>query len=83
MDGRVHDEPSSVASEKDQVIVDGPDAVAVTLTPEAAEETGHRLIAKAADAAGYRHFREPDNDDEAGHDAGGVALPDSSPGDAG
>jgi len=32
-------------------MVDGPDGVAVTLTPGAAEETGHRLIANASDAA--------------------------------
>jgi hypothetical protein len=81
MDGRIHDEPSSVAAEEDQVIVDGPDAVAVTLTPEAAEETGHRLIAKAADAAGHRHLHAPDNDDSATGDSGS-ALPDTGAGEA-
>lgn len=82
MDGKIHDEPSSVAAEEDQVIVDGPDAVAVTLTPEAAEETGHRLIAKAADAAGHRHLHAPDNDDSAAAGDGGSAVPDTGVGDA-
>lgn len=59
MDSKVHAEPSSVASEDGLVIVDGPDAVTVTLTPEAAEETGQRLIEKAVDAAGLRHFQKP------------------------
>jgi hypothetical protein len=39
-----YDEPSSVAAEQGNVIVDGPDGVAVTMTPEAARETGRRLI---------------------------------------
>lgn len=58
MDGKVHDEPSSVASQDGEVIVDGPDGVAVSLTPEAAEETGDRLIGKAVDAAAYRRRKE-------------------------
>jgi len=49
--GRVHDQPSSVAAEDGKVIVDGPDAVAVTMTPPAAEKTGRRLVEKAAEAA--------------------------------
>lgn len=58
MDGKVHDEPSSVDSERGQVIVDGPDGVAVTLTPEAAEETGDRLITHAVKATAYRQTDE-------------------------
>ncbi len=57
MTAKVHDEPSTVASEDGQVTVDGPDGVAVTLTPEAAEETGHRLIANACDAAGRNRMK--------------------------
>lgn len=61
MDDKVHDEPSLVSSEEGEVIVDGPDGVAVSLTPEAAEETGERLIGKAVDAAAYRR-RNPGAD---------------------
>src|SRR5205085_1107354 len=39
----LHDEPSKVDAEEGEVIVDGPDGVAVSLTPEAAIETSHRL----------------------------------------
>lgn len=40
MEDRVYNEPSSVVVEADQVFVDGPDGVAVALTPEATNETG-------------------------------------------
>ena len=43
-----YSEPSDVGVEEGQVIVDGPDGVAVTFMPDAARETGHRMI----DAAG-------------------------------
>ena len=42
--------PSDVVADSGDVIVEGPDGVAVTLTPEAAEETGRRMIKAAADA---------------------------------
>jgi hypothetical protein len=58
MDHKIFDEPSDVHSEDEHVIVDGPDGVAVTLTPEAAEETGDRLVRKAAEAAGKRHLKD-------------------------
>lgn len=45
-----HADPSEVNAEEGKVIVEGPDGVAVTLTPDAAEETGRRLISAAADA---------------------------------
>lgn len=63
MDGKVYDEPSSVESEKGEVIVDGPDGVAVSLTPDAAEETGGRLIDGAVKAAAYRHREEKEQKD--------------------
>ena len=44
MDSKTHDEPSEVAAEDGVVYVDGPDGVAVALTPEAAIETSHRLL---------------------------------------
>jgi hypothetical protein len=43
-------QPSEVSVEQGEVIVDGPGGVAVTLTPDAAEETGRRMIAAASDA---------------------------------
>ena len=45
--------PGSVSTENGQVMLDGPDGVAVAMTPEAALETGRRLIA-AAEAATTR-----------------------------
>lgn len=45
-----HSEPSEVNAEQGEVIVEGPDAVAVTLTPEAADETAKRLMKAAAEA---------------------------------
>ena len=45
-----HDEPSEVAAEQGDVILEGPDGVAVTLTPDAAEETARRMIKAAAEA---------------------------------
>lgn len=45
-----HSEPSEVNAEQGQVIVEGPDGVAVTLTPDAAEETGRRMINAASQA---------------------------------
>jgi hypothetical protein len=41
---KTYDEPSEVAAEAGEVIVDGPDGVAVSLTPDAAIETSHRLL---------------------------------------
>ena len=43
-------EPSTCAAEQGSVIVEGPDGVAVTLTPDAAEETGRRMIKAASEA---------------------------------
>ena len=52
-----HDEPGSVVVEQGYVLLDGPDGIAVTMSPAAAEETGRRLIeaarqAKASDGDG-------------------------------
>ena len=46
----VFGEPSEVIVEEGEVIVVGPDGVAVTLTPDAAEETARRLAEAAAEA---------------------------------
>lgn len=52
-----YDDPSSVNAKDGKVQVDGPDSVDVTLTPEAAAESGERLIEGAAQAAGQRRLR--------------------------
>jgi hypothetical protein len=48
------DEPSEVNAEEGEVIVDGPDAVAVSLTPEAALETSDRLLKGGLAARGQQ-----------------------------
>ena len=42
--------PSEVHAEEGQVLVEGPDGVAVSLTPDAAGETAERLLRAAHDA---------------------------------
>lgn len=44
--------PGTASAEAGVVMLDGPDGVAVAMTPDAAEETGKRLIAAAAEARG-------------------------------
>ncbi len=61
MGKETYDKPSDVESEDGRVIVDGPDGVDVALTPEAALETGGRLIDKAASAAGERRSKKIDH----------------------
>jgi hypothetical protein len=51
---KTYADPSSVKAEHGKVIVDGPDGVAVTITPEAAVETSHRLLEKGLKANGQR-----------------------------
>lgn len=55
---RAHDEASRVQAVDGEVIVDGPDGVAVTFTPEAALETGQRLLDMGLMAAGQRLQRK-------------------------
>ena len=56
MDNKTHDQASEVSASEGVVIVDGPDAVAVSLTPEAAETTGERLMDGAVVARGQRRL---------------------------
>lgn len=56
-DGKTYRDPSDVRAVDGEVEVDGPDAVNVTLTPEAAEETSDRLLKEAARAAGQRRLK--------------------------
>ena len=53
----VHNEPSKVSADDGAVAVDGPDAVDVQLSPEAAEETADRLTDEAVMARGQRRLR--------------------------
>jgi hypothetical protein len=52
----VYAEPSKVEAVEGQVEVDGPDAVDVALTPEAAEETSERLLSQLLKARGQRRL---------------------------
>jgi hypothetical protein len=45
-----HARPGNIAAEAGQVLVDGPDGLTTSLTPDAAEET-ERLLIDAASAA--------------------------------
>jgi hypothetical protein len=51
---KVHDQPSHVAAEDGEVVVDGPDGVAVSMTPDAAAETSDRLLKGAVEAEGQK-----------------------------
>ena len=52
MDNKLHDEPSEVQADEGEVLVDGPNGVSVSLTPEAALETSDRLVEGAIKAKG-------------------------------
>jgi hypothetical protein len=52
--GKTYDEPSDVGAEEGEVTVTGPDGVAVSLTPDAAVETGNRLIEAGIEGTGQR-----------------------------
>lgn len=53
----VYDEPSEVRAIDGRVDVKGPDAVDVTLSPEAAEETSDRLLSATFAARGQRRLK--------------------------
>ena len=54
---KVYGTPSDVGAEDGEVTVNGPDGVAVSLTPEAADETADRLSNAAMHAAGQRRMK--------------------------
>ena len=54
----VYDEPSNVDAEDGAVILMGPGAVEVRMTPAAAEETSERLLEAAMKARGQRYFTD-------------------------
>ena len=53
----VFSEPSKVTAVDGKVEVDGPDAVDVALTPEAAEETSERLLRQSFKARGQTRLK--------------------------
>lgn len=54
---QLHAEPSLVEAVDGEVALRGPEAVDIRFTPEAAEETGDRLIEQAVVARGQRRLR--------------------------
>lgn len=59
-DDPIYDEPSDVDAEDGVVVLKGPDAVDVRMTPDAAEETSERLNTGAMKARGQRYFDSRD-----------------------
>jgi hypothetical protein len=53
----VYDDPSEVKAVDGKVEVDGPDAVDIAFTAEAAEETSERLLGQAFKARGQRRMK--------------------------
>jgi hypothetical protein len=58
MDDKIYDEATEVAAKDGAVVLDGPDGVDVSVTPEAAEETSNRLFDAAAEARGQQIMRK-------------------------
>lgn len=54
METRAHDTPSEVCAEDGEVMVEGPDGIAVSFTPDAASETSQRLLDGAVTARGQQ-----------------------------
>ena len=57
-DKTIYNEPSDVDAEDGTVVINGPDAVDVRLTPDAAEETSERLATGEMKARGQRYFTD-------------------------
>jgi hypothetical protein len=55
---KLYDEASKVTAKEGEVILDGPDAVDVKVTPEAAQETAENLMEGAAMATGQRRLKD-------------------------
>jgi hypothetical protein len=58
MKDKLYDEATAVTAEDGEVILDGPDAVDVKVTPEAAEQTADNLIDGAVMARGQRRLKD-------------------------
>ena len=55
-DGKIYDEASEITAVDGAVMIRGPDAVNVRLTPEAAEETSNRMLEGSMKARGQAFF---------------------------
>ncbi|HEX9933249.1 MAG TPA: hypothetical protein VGB08_10445 [Allosphingosinicella sp.] len=58
MDDKIYNEATDVTARDGAVVLDGPDGVDVSVTPEAAEETSNRLFDAAAEARGQEIMRK-------------------------
>lgn len=54
MERQPHAQPSRVNAEKGEVLVDGPNGLAFSLTPDAAQEIAQRLMTAANEARKQR-----------------------------
>jgi hypothetical protein len=61
MTKKTYDKPTDIVAEDGRVLLDGPDGVDLALTPDAALETGGRLIDGAAEAAGQEREKKIDH----------------------
>ena len=57
------DKPSDVDAEQGEVLVEGPDGVMISFTPQAAAETGNRLQSSAGKAQDQQDGKRPPIDD--------------------
>jgi hypothetical protein len=55
---KIFDQATKVTAKDGEVILDGPDAVDVKVTPEAAEETADNLVEGAVMARGQRRLKD-------------------------
>lgn len=55
------EEPGVATAEQGVVLLDGPDGVAIAMTPYAAEETGRRLLEAAREAVSQGNTRAHPN----------------------
>lgn len=61
-DETIYTEASDVSAEDGIILVKGPDAVHVRMTPDAAEETSGRLMQNVLKARGQLYFRGEESD---------------------
>ncbi|HEY0325631.1 MAG TPA: hypothetical protein VGC46_06585 [Allosphingosinicella sp.] len=52
-----HRQASDVVAEEGNIIIEGPDGVAVTMSPDAAEETARRLLRAVSEVRGENDNR--------------------------
>lgn len=61
-----HDKPAKVERVDDEILVNGPDGMTASMTPEAALETAQRLESKAVEAIVARDSADEAVDRDAG-----------------